>query len=74
MSLVVRRQAGVKAIMIGDSDHIQVAALCDMLQNVAEAVNAIAGSGMDVQIGAPVQVRLSHTRFSLVIEQRKIPT
>ncbi len=52
LALVAGPQAGVEYVVVGDGDHVQRAAAGDVVQHGARGRGAVAGAGVDVQVGA----------------------
>lgn len=45
-------QGGVHPIMVGNSDNIEMGVIGNVVQHFADGWHAVAGAGVDVQVGA----------------------
>lgn len=55
VTVVIRPQAAVEHIVIGDRNHVQLAVLRNEIERVLRGSDAVAEIGMDMQIGASVE-------------------
>lgn len=55
VTVVIRPQAAVEHIVIGDRNHVQLAVLGNEIERVLRGSDAVAEIGMDMQIGASVE-------------------
>lgn len=72
VTLAVSPQAGIQGVVVGNGNHIQVAAFSDIIQHLLGGGDAIAGVGMDVDISSACQLLYSIHLFAFNLKPPRV--